>query len=160
MREIFPGIFAVKDDGNRERAPGVNAIADGAQTLMQIFGGSHGAHAAVNESDEIRKHVIAKKSHDFFSISQHAQRRIHAAGIFWNPAAVAAKSAAERASENAFVCAEPLEALFGGEIERLIGNRTFRRPQSGRRAAKKFFVIVARAAQLFGGVIRISKRGN
>src|SRR5580693_8967325 len=119
---------------------------------MQIFRGGHGAHAAVNETDEIGKHVIAKKSYDFFSVSQNPQRRIHAVGIFRNSAAVTAKSASERAAQNAFVGAEPLKTLLGRQIERLIGNRTFRRPQSGRRAAKKFFMIVARATQLFGGI--------
>ena len=63
-RVIFPRIFAIEENGNRERVGALHTVSDVAKLAVQIGGGGFLVHAAVDESDEIGELVIAKQSGD------------------------------------------------------------------------------------------------
>src|SRR5580692_2846733 len=51
---VFPGVFAIEKQANRERLPGLHAFANLTKTAVQIGGGVFAAHPAVDEADKIR----------------------------------------------------------------------------------------------------------
>jgi len=116
---------------------------------MQIFRGGDGAHAAVNESNENQKACDRRKKPTLLAVSLYAQRRIHSGPHFQECRCRRAESNSRVRPRTPSSCRTTGKPCCRGEIQRLIGNGTFRWPQTGRSAAKKFFVIVARAAQLF-----------
>ena len=52
---ILPGIFAVENQRQSQRAARVHAFGDGADTAVEVLGGGDSVHAAVNEADQSRK---------------------------------------------------------------------------------------------------------
>ena len=156
---ILPGIFAVENQRQCQRAARVHAFDDNADAPIEVLGGVGGVHAAIDEADQIGKIMISKDAGDFASAETDAQRRVEAIGIRRNPFAVAAKADIQGATENAFIAREPAEAEFGGDGERLVGNRSLRRPQPHGRRSEKPFVIRAGADELLAGIFGVAERG-
>ncbi len=156
---ILPGIFAVENQRQGQRAARVHAFGDGADAAVEVFGGRARVHAAVNEADQIGKIMIAKDAGDFAFAETYSQRRVQAIGIRGHAFAVAAETDIQRAAEHAFVAREPAKAQFGGDGKRVVRDRAFRRPEADGRRAKEALVIGPRANELLAGVFRMAERG-
>src|SRR5216683_312965 len=151
-RVVFPGIFAVEEKTNGERLIARHGFTEMAHATVEIGSGGFGVHAAVHETDEIGQVMIAKQSRDGFSRELHAPGFVEAIGVGGNAISVAEEPDVERAAKDAFVGSEPLETFFGGNGKRLIGDRAFGGPQTGRLRAKNSFVIFTSKVQLFARV--------
>src|SRR6185437_172738 len=86
---------------------------------------------------------------DFPAANPEFPRRIQLVRVFRKARAIAPESDVARSSKNAFVRGKPAEAQFRGDVQSLVGNGAFRRPQSRRRRAESLLVIATRAKQLF-----------
>ena len=158
--EIFPRIFSVQNQGNGQRAPDVDSLPDRANALVQILGRRIRIHAAVNEADQVRKIMIAKKSDHFPAAHAHAQRRIQFVRIVRHAGAVAAKPDTQRPPQDSFIRGKPLEPQFGGQGKRFIRYGSFRRPQPVGRLPENTLVVAARPRELFASVFRMAERGR
>src|SRR6266446_7959534 len=96
--------------------------------------------------------VIAKQAADAVRSNLHAPRLVEAIGVGGNAVGVAEKPDVQRAAEDSFIRAEPLEAFFRGNGQRLVGDGAFRRPQTGGLHAKNSLMVFAGKPQLFAGI--------
>src|SRR5690349_3819626 len=125
---IFPGVFAIEKQANRQGLRGSHTFAKFAKPSVQIGGGVLTVHAAVYKSDEVGKMVVAKKPSNGFLTELDTQRPVQALRICRHTFRVAKESCVQSPAEYAFIRPKPLEALFRGNGQRLIGNRAFGRP--------------------------------
>ena len=58
---VFPGVLAIEDDGNQRVAAGVqDRAAVGANSSQEVFSRFRGAHARVDEADQVAEEMIAE----------------------------------------------------------------------------------------------------
>ncbi len=146
-RIVFPGIFAIEKQAHREGLSGLHVFSKRSKPAMQIRGGILAIHAAINETDEIGKVVIAKKSRDRFPPELHAQWFVQTFRIRRNPLGITKESSVQRSAENTFIRAKPLKSFFSGDGQRLIRNRAFGRPEPrGLRSKHALVKFAGRAA--------------
>jgi len=150
--EILPGVLAVENEGNSERAIGMGALADGADAAMKVFGGGVGGHAAVNKADEVGEIVVAEQADDVAGGKAEAPGRVEALRVIGNAGGVAAETDLKGAAEDAFVAGKPAETELGGDGEGGVGDGAFRRPEACGGIAEMSDVETAGAKELFAGV--------
>src|SRR4029077_85737 len=121
---VFPGIFTIEKERDRQWLGALHALSERTQTTVQILRRGLSVHSAVDETDQVGKMVIPEETRDCLPGELYAPRFVEFLRIRGNAAGVAKKSDVERSSEHAFVGAEPLEAFLRSEGERLIGYRT------------------------------------
>ena len=151
-RIVFPGVFAVEKKTNRKRLIAQHGFSQLAHAIVEIRRSGFGVHAAINEADEIGKMVVTEQTGNSVRGELHLPGSVEPIGVGGNAIAVAEESDVERAAKDSFIGSKPAKALFGGDGERLIGNRTFGRPQAGGLRAKNSLVILARKTQLFARI--------
>jgi hypothetical protein len=98
--------------------------------------------------------VIAKQAGNAVWTNLHVPRFVESIGVGGHAIAIAKKGHIQRAAEDPFVGAEPLEAFLGGDGEGLIRDRTFGGPQSRGLHAKHSFVVAAGTLQLLARIFR------
>src|SRR5579859_1074522 len=92
--------------------------------------------------------MVAEKSMDFPAANPEFPRGIQLMRIFGEASVIAPESDVARSSKNAFIRGKPAETQLRGDIQSLVGNRTFRRPQPRRLLSEDVLVIPAGANQL------------
>ncbi len=97
--------------------------------LQKVLRRVGGAHAGIDEPDEIAEHMIAE---DHADLAIALRPEIRPVGD------VGRGGAAQGAVENAVVRGGPLEADGGGEFEDVVGNRAFGRPEAQRARRRRF----------------------
>jgi len=143
--EVFPGVFAVEDDGDEGVLALVVEVAGVfADAVEEVVGGVGGVHAGVNEADEIAEEVVAEKEFHF------------AAFVTPNPGAAGfldAGGAHEGGAEDAVVGGHPLDTEIGSEGEGFVGDGTFGRPEAFGGESELLFGVVAGGLDLVAGVL-------
>src|SRR5437016_577601 len=61
----------------------------------------------------------------------------------------------QRAAEHTVIGRRPFETILGGEMKYFVGHRTFRRPESHRRASEFLLHVIAGPPQLVPRIVRI-----
>ena len=155
--EIFPGILAVENQGDGERAIGGYTVADGAYAAVEVFGGSFSGHAAINEADEVGEVMVAEEADNVAFRETQAPGRVEQLGIVGNAGGVAAETSLKGAAEHALVAGKPTETEFGGDAQGGVGDGPFRGPQAGRRTCEMTLVEAAGAGELFAGILGMNE---
>src|SRR5277367_1422522 len=104
--------------------------------------------------------VISEESRHRFSAKLHAQRLVKTVRISGNALGIAKESRVQRPAEYALIRAKPLETFLGGDCQSLIGDRSFRRPESCGLRAKHTLVIFAGPPQLLACILGMPVRAS
>src|SRR5579864_5704852 len=107
-----------------------------------------GSHLRVLEPDQIAQKMIAK---------DHAKLAVFLLPAVGTISQIRPRGLVQRLSQHAVVGGGPLEADLSGDRKRLIGDRTFRRPEPDRSTSEFTLDELARGFQLMARVAGIAK---
>src|SRR5579859_895865 len=80
-RKILPGIFAIEKNANRQRLGRLHPLAKIPKLAVKVRSCVFSAHPAVDEADEVREMMVAKKSGHWLATELHVKRLIEPVGI-------------------------------------------------------------------------------